>query len=52
MAIYLAGVKPGLLRRSWPQILSWLVAGTSAVAASIVYGLLKNEITLQHIARK
>lgn len=51
VAIHLAGVKPGFLRRSWPQILSWLVAGTSAVAASIVYGLLKNEITLRQIAK-
>lgn len=42
--IFLTAKTPGWIERSSPQILSWLVAATSAVAASVMYGLLKGEL--------
>jgi hypothetical protein len=32
--------------RAWPQVLSWLIAATSALVASIAYGMLKGEMPL------
>ncbi len=43
--IYLSPRQPSQFERLWPQILSWLIAATSAVAASAIYGLLKGEIS-------
>lgn len=49
-AIFLREKKPGWVERSAPQIVSWLVAATSAVVASIVYGLMKGEISFSMIS--
>lgn len=38
--------RPSLFARSWPQILSWLIALTSAVVASIFYAFLKGFLKL------
>jgi hypothetical protein len=40
---YLVPHPPGLLERTWPQAISWLIAATSALIASIIYGILKGE---------
>jgi hypothetical protein len=42
--IHLSERKPGPLQRSIPQIVSWLIAATSALVAAIAYGLLKGEL--------
>lgn len=49
VAIYLSAKAPGFLERSWPQVLSWLIAASSAVFAAVVYGILKGEITLEEL---
>ncbi len=41
--VYLSPKTPTKIERAWPQILSWLIAATSAVVASVVYGILKGE---------
>jgi hypothetical protein len=42
--IHLSEQKPGPLRRAIPQVLSWLIAASSALVAAIAYGLLKGEL--------
>jgi hypothetical protein len=42
--IHLSEQKPGPLQRAIPQIVSWLIAATSALIAAIAYGLLKGEL--------
>lgn len=44
--IYLTPRRPSALERAWPQMLSWIIAVSSALVASIVYGLLKGELSL------
>ena len=44
--IYLSPREPGIIERSWPQVISWLIAATSALVASIVYGLLKGDFSI------
>jgi hypothetical protein len=44
VVIYLSPKEPSTLERAWPQILSWIIAATSALVASIAYGLLKGEL--------
>jgi hypothetical protein len=41
--VYLSPKQPNAIERAWPQILSWVIAATSALVASIIYGLLKGE---------
>ncbi|MGZ9738306.1 hypothetical protein ACXX83_07685 [Pseudomonas sp. GNP012] len=41
-AIYLTQTNVGLFARSWPTLLSWLIAVTSSVVASIIFALLKS----------
>jgi hypothetical protein len=43
-AIYLSAREPSAVERAWPQIISWMVAATSAFVAAIAYGLLKGEL--------
>ncbi len=42
--IHLSEQKPGPLQRALPQVLSWLIAASSALVAAIAYGLLKGEL--------
>lgn len=42
--IRLSPMKSGFIERAGPQVLSWLIAASSAVVASVVYGLLKGEL--------
>ncbi|SPU45931.1 hypothetical protein [Brevundimonas diminuta] len=42
--IYLSPRSPGLVERAGPQALSWIIAASSALAASVIYGLLKGEV--------
>lgn len=44
VVIYLSPRSPGLVERAGPQVLSWGIAATSALVASIIYGLLKGEL--------
>jgi hypothetical protein len=44
--IYLSPKQPGPIQRAWPQVLSWIIAATSALAAAIAYGMLKSEISV------
>jgi hypothetical protein len=41
--IFLSPQKPTALERTWPQLLSWFIAVTSALVASIAYGVLRGE---------
>jgi hypothetical protein len=42
--IHLSEQKPESLQRAIPQLLSWLIAASSALVAAIAYGLLKGEL--------
>lgn len=44
--IYLSPRMTNALERAWPQILSWLIAATSALVASVIYGILRGDISL------
>jgi hypothetical protein len=44
--IYLGPREPNLIERAWPQLISWLIAATSALVASIAYGVLKGEFSV------
>lgn len=41
--VYLSPQRPSAFQRVWPQILSWMIAATSAVFASVIYGILKGD---------
>jgi hypothetical protein len=43
--VYLSPRLPNAIERAWPQLLSWLIAVTSALVASIAYGVLKGELS-------
>lgn len=43
--IYLSPRQPSVIQKALPQVLSWMIAATSALAAAAVYGLLKGEIS-------
>jgi hypothetical protein len=45
VVIFLSAQEPNVVQRAWPQVASWLLALTSAVAASIAYGFLKGELS-------
>lgn len=44
VAIYLSDRTPGMFVRAWPQILSWVIAATSAFVAAVAYGLLSGQL--------
>lgn len=39
-AIYLEQSRPGVFKRAWPSILSWLIAASSSIVAAYLYSLL------------
>lgn len=39
-AIYLKQTKPGFFKRSWPSILSWVIAASSSLVAAYIFSLL------------
>lgn len=41
--IYLSSSKPGAFGQAWPQILSWFIAASATLFATIVYGVLKGD---------
>lgn len=44
--IYLTSGRLSLAQRAWPQFASFAIAAASGLAASVMYGLLKGELTL------
>lgn len=41
-AIYLEQAKPGLFKRAWPSMLSWVIAASSSVVAAYIFSVLKS----------
>ncbi|MBL4713022.1 MAG: hypothetical protein JKY64_00505 [Alcanivorax sp.] len=40
-AIYLEQAKPGLFKRAWPSVLSWVIAASSSLVAAYIFSILK-----------
>lgn len=47
--LYGAANKPSILSRSMPQFVSWMIAATSGLVATFIYGWLKKEIHLSDL---
>jgi hypothetical protein len=51
-AIYHEQSKPGLFKRVWPNMLSWVIAASRSVVAAYIFSVLKSGGSLQSKAKR